>query len=56
MADVIVLRMGEKEVLQFYLTMARKMGKWLGSHSKRGELAAYDVYLSGLELEGRTQE
>jgi hypothetical protein len=46
----MVLRAGEKEVLHFYLTMSRKMSKWLGSHSKRTELAAYEVYLSGLEL------
>lgn len=56
LADIITLRMGEKEVLHFYLTMARKMSKSLGSHSKRSELAPYESYLASLELEGRTEE
>jgi hypothetical protein len=30
--------------------MSRKVGKSLGSHSRRGELAAYEAYLSTLEL------
>lgn len=48
MADVITLRAGEKEVFQFYLTMARKVSKSLGSHSRRSELAGYETYLSSL--------
>jgi len=46
--DVITLRVGEKEVLHYYLVMGRKIAKSLGSHNKRGDLAAYEAYLSGL--------
>ena len=35
-------------MLHYYLVMARKIAKSLGSHNKRGELAAYEAYLSGL--------
>lgn len=49
MRDVIVLRMGEKEVYQYYLNMARSMVKYLGSNNKRTELAPYEVYLASLE-------
>ena len=47
--DAITLRMGEKEVYQYYLAMARNMVKYLGSNSKRSELAPYEIYLASLE-------
>ena len=49
MRDVIILRMGEKEVYQYYLNMARNMVKYLGSNSKRTEMAQYEIYLASLE-------
>ena len=49
MRDAITLRMGEKEVYQYYLAMARNMVKYLGSNSKRSELAPYEIYLASLE-------
>lgn len=51
MGNVIILRRGEKEVLNFYQSMSRRIVRYLESNGRRGDVSGYRPYIDSLPEE-----